>query len=114
MDSKILEKLIEIRERLKKENKKFPKHLCGLASSEVFDELGFDIFEGGFMDNGKIKAIHYWNVTPENEIVDLTAGQFGDFPDVYVINKDSEKAKKYYCGGRKVWITPKDKIPEFY
>ena len=106
MDNKTLEILIEIRNQLKREDAKFPCNCCDWASDMVQEQLNFKQVLGVFIDITGRKYGHYWNVSSQGEIVDLTAGQFDKtLPDIYVLPKDSLVAQERYvekvCGLRK-------------
>lgn len=102
LETETLEALAKIRESLKQKCEHFPEQCCDASSSEIFRVLGFVIFSGKFRSNGRITSIvHYWNVSPDRKIADLTAGQFGDFPDVYILDMDSPEAREHYLYGKR-------------
>lgn len=98
MDKKALAKLREIRERFSLEYIFFPLDCCEIASKIIETKLGFARMRGRFVDTiNNYREPHCWNVTPDGEIVDITADQFDEkIPEIYVLNGDSPEAKKRY------------------
>lgn len=100
MDALKVKVLTEMIDSFKKNWKSFPKKCCEGSSRAVMDVFGFPMVKGIFIsENGKITN-HWWNITPEEEILDITARQFDEtLSDIYIVNKDSPEARVHYKEG---------------
>ncbi len=110
MNDETLETLSKIRNNLKQKHTNFPRKCCDLSSFEIFDTLGFNVFCGAWIEQKITRCIHYWNVSPDEEIIDLTARQFGDFPEIYILKQNSEEAQKHYRGGYPIRIASLNRL----
>ena len=103
MDESTREDLVEIRREIVEARKalsvrtsEFPYSCCFESSTFVNVMLGFKLVRGRFIVRGK-RIKHYWNETPGDEIVDLTASQFfAELPEVFILPRDSDRARTYY------------------
>jgi hypothetical protein len=94
----ILKSLAGLRNSLKQEFKFFPDECCREAAKRA-TEFGLDETFGLFIDENGIGHDHNWN-KKGGKIYDITAGQFpGTFPDIVVLNEDSQEAASRYVEG---------------
>ena len=92
-------RLMALREELAGKYRGFPSGCCQSAHLAVEKQFGFEAVFGVFVDSQGNGHRHHWNESDE-EIVDLTAGQFDDkLPDVHVVAKDSDGARRHYIPG---------------
>ena len=75
----------------------FPKNCCWTASDSIEKIFGYEACFGLFMDDENEGNNHHWNET-KTKILDICAGQFGNFPDIYIIDKDSPESERYVEG----------------
>lgn len=100
-----LQQLSDLRSELEREvarfsSVRFPKDCCTYVATRAQRSLDLNVVSGLFIDGDEIGHNHTWNETSEGYIVDLTASQFsGNFPQVYVLPKDSHEAKERYWPG---------------
>ena len=96
MDEPDFERLEQIREDFFQRIHFFPEGCCRGAAVRINNVAGYKLVRGKFYFEGR-QFDHYWNETPDGEIVDLTASQFSDrFPRIFVTSKHSDLAKNHY------------------
>lgn len=95
MNGQAINKLVSIRQSYER-LRPFPETYCRTCSMDIALKLDFTMVFGAFVDTKEEPHGHYWTVTEDNEIVDLTAGQFGRFPKYFILNIESEEAKRHY------------------
>jgi len=76
----------------------FPSGCCQTTSQRVERQFGYKQVFGLFVDDDGIGHNHHWNESA-TRIKDLTAYQFGEFPRVYILKKNSPEAQKRYIPG---------------
>lgn len=92
------EKLAEIRQQLRRELDGYPSGCCMTSSYAVRSVTGAEISFGLFVDDRNLGKNHHWNTAPDGTIIDLTASQFGDFPEVFIVRPDSPVRSRYVEG----------------
>lgn len=75
---------------------------CGLASYTLCRALKAFGYRAQLVYDGDEDGAHCW-VELGDEVIDVTATQFGDFPEVYVVHKSEYPLgyERYRCQGRK-------------
>jgi len=100
MDTQTIQQLQELRASLSRKHGGFPLDYCRISSDAVNSAFGFKTTFGLFIDNQGIGHGHHWNLTPQGQVVDITATQFErEIPNVYVVDNDSLEVQKHYLEG---------------
>ncbi len=96
MEKSDFAELERIRNELSRKFFGFPEGCCCGSAVRINDLLGYELVRGKF-HLGERQFVHYWNETPNGEIVDLTARQFSpEFPEILVTSRHSDLAKNHY------------------
>ncbi len=83
----------------------FPESACHETSYYVGKAKRWEVKRGDFAKPDGSRKAHWWNYDPRTgKQIDFTAGQFGDFPDILILDPNSEEARRLYKNVRTEYV----------